>query len=284
MVNLSSEWYVCELTATTPPALEVEPWRAVRLSCRSACDRHVGTGPDAAPAPNPATGPIAVRGAGPGHALVVEIVAIEPAAVGYLSAPGGGYDEFRITEGIFSYRGVRLEVEPMIGVLGVAPGEGAWRTMECGPFGGNLDIRDFRPGATVWLPVFQPGGLLVAGDVHALMADGEIGGQGLEVAAEVVLRLSVEEQPLGVFPYLVCDDRLMTIGTGASLDEAAVAAAEGMIAVLSGCRLLSTDEARKFLGLVGQLRVGQFCCETKSARVAVPLDLVPALRLRLRSE
>jgi len=283
-MNLSRDWYVCELAATTPPALEVEPGTTVRLSCRSACDRHVGAGPDVALGPNPATGPIGVVGARPGHALVVDILAIEPAAVGYLSAPGGGYDEFRIASGFFSYRGIRLEVEPMIGVLGVAPAEGAWTTMECGPFGGNLDIRDFRPGATVWLPVFQPGGLLVVGDVHARMADGEIGGQGLEVAAEVVLRLSVHEEPLGAFPYLVCDDRLMTIGTGASLDEAAVAAAEAMVAVLSGCRLMSAHEARKFLGLAGQLRVGQFCCETKSARVAVPLDLVPALRLRLRGE
>jgi len=284
MVHLSRDWYVCELAATAPAALEVEPGTMVRLSCRSACDRHIGAGPDVAPAPNPATGPIAVTGARPGHALVVEILAIEPAAVGYLSAPGGGYDEFRIADGHFSYRGVRLKVEPMIGVLGVAPAEGAWTTMGCGPFGGNLDIRDFRPGATVWLPVFQPGGLLVAGDVHALMADGEIGGQGLEVAAEVALRVSVEREPLGAFPYLVCDDRLMAIGTGASLDEAALAAAEAMVAVLSGCRLMSAREARKFLGLVGQLRVGQFCCQTKSARVAVPLDLVPALRLRLWSD
>ena len=281
MEELDRDAYVCDLDTAATPALTVEPGTVVRLQCRGACDRHVGPGPDRAPAANPATGPVAVAGARPGHALAIDILAIEPAPLGHLSAPGGGYDEFRIAGGSFSYRGIRLPVEPMIGVIGVAPAEGAWTTIECGPFGGNLDIRDIRAGATLWLPVFQPGGLLVVGDVHALMADGEIGGQGLEVAADVTLRLSVEERPLGTFPYLVLDDHLMTIGTGASLDEAAVAAAEAMVSVLSGSRLMGAFEARKFLGLVGQLRVGQFCCETKSARVAIPLDLVPALRLRV---
>jgi hypothetical protein len=36
--------------------------------------------------------------------------------------------------------------------------------------------------------------------------------------------------------------------------------------------------AMKFLGLAGQLRIGQQCCRTKSARVAVPLSYLPALR------
>lgn len=280
-IEVSAEHFVCELAADAIPTVEVAPGATLQVRCRHACDRDVGPGPVRAPAANPATGPIAVSGARPGQALRVNILDIRPDAVGHVSDGRGGNRAIPIDGDAAVFGDMRIPLAPMIGVLGVAPAEGSWPTMECGPYGGNLDTNDIAPGATVYLPVFQPGGLLVLGDVHAVMGDGEIGGQGLEVAAEVRLRVGIEREPLSPTAYLVRDGHLMTLGTGDTLDAACGQAARAMAALIAAAGLMDEFEATKFLGLAGQLRIGQQCCPTKSARVAVPLSLLPALHGRL---
>ena len=83
---------------------------------------------------NPATGPIVVEGAEPGDVLRVYIRAIRPGKTGALmTAPGAGALPDRvkgdtricpIADGHFTFKGVELPLNPMIGVIGVAP---AWR-------------------------------------------------------------------------------------------------------------------------------------------------------------
>ncbi len=278
-IEIGDDRFVCELAADAEPAAEVGPGTTVRVRCRHACDRAVGPGPVRAEAPNPATGPIAVAGAMPRQALRVEILAIEPDPVGHVAAsPDGSMRPIPIQDGLACFDdAIRIPIAPMIGVLGVAPDEGSWATMDCGPFGGNLDTNDVAAGATVWLPVFQPGGLLVLGDVHAVMGDGEIGGQGLEVAAEVTLRVGIEPEPLSGAVYLVRGGELMTLGTGETLGEACGRAAEAMARLVAEQCSMEPFAARKLLGLLGQLRIGQQCCRVKSARVAVPLACLPCL-------
>jgi len=279
MLRVTSEAFVCEMPAGAAPALEVSPGTTLRIHCRSACDRAVGPGPVRAEAANPGTGPIAVAGAQPGQALRLEILDVVPEPVGYVAgSPDGGFRRVEIRDGAAVFDAIHIPIAPMIGVLGVAPADGSWTTMDCGPYGGNMDTNDIAPGATVVLPVFQPGGLFVLGDVHAVMGDGEIGGQGLEVAAEVTLRVGVEPEPLSESIYLYRNDEIVAIGTAESLDEACTRAARAMAGIIERAGLMDGFTAMKFLGLAGQLRVGQQCCRTKSARVAVPLRYLPALR------
>ena len=40
--------------------------------------------------------------------------------------------------------------------------------------GGNMDLTDAGPGATVYLPVQVPGALLSIGDLHAVSLDGPL--------------------------------------------------------------------------------------------------------------
>lgn len=276
IIEVSSERFVCEVAAEASAAVEVAPGSTVGVWCRHACDRDVGPGPVRAPAANPATGPIAVQGAQPGHALRIQILDIRPDAVGHVSDGRGGHLAIPIDGGAARFGGIRIPLAPMIGVLGVAPAEGSWATMDCGPYGGNLDTNDIAPGATVYLPVFQPGGLLVVGDVHAVMGDGEIGGQGLEVAATVTLRVAIEREPLSEAVYLVRGGELMTLGTGGTLAEACDGAAEAMVQLIAAHGAMDPFAARKLLGLAGHVRIGQQCCATKSARVAVPLACLPS--------
>jgi amidase len=282
-IDITDECFVCDLGADATPARAVRPGDVLRVRCRSALDRAVGPGPVRAERSNPATGPIAVAGAEPGQALRLDILKICCDDVGYVSgSPGGDPRAIPIEDGRAVFApDIRVPLAPMIGVLGVAPAEGSWSTMGCGPYGGNLDTNDIAPGATVLLPVFQEGGLFVLGDVHAVMGDGEIGGQGLEVAADVILRVGVEPAPPSDALIIVRNDEVMTVGTGNTLDDASWAAATAMARLIAAALPMDEFQATKFLGLAGQLRVGQQCCPTKSARVAVPLDLLPSLCERL---
>jgi len=279
VIDISSDRFVCELPAGAAPAVEMPPGAMLRVHCRSAADREVGRGPVRAPGPNPATGPIAVIGARPGAALKVEILQIACESPGHVAASWqGGVQPVEIVDGCAVFQGIAVPTAPMIGVLGVAPVQGAWNTMDCGPYGGNMDINDVAAGAAVYLPVFQPGGLLVLGDVHAVMGDGEIGGEGLECAATVTLRVGIEPAPLSDCVYLYRNDRLMTVGTAERLEDACRTAAVAMMKIIERAGIMDDFSAMKLLGLVGELRFGQQCCRTKSVRASVPLKYLPKLR------
>jgi len=277
-IDVPSDRYTCELSADAVPAVEVPPGSVLRVHCRSAADRLIGPGPDRADRANPATGPVAVAGASPGQALKVEILSIEPESPGHLSAGWkGGMQEVPIADGQADFHGIRIPLRPMIGVLGVAPESGSWVTMDCGPYGGNMDTNDVAAGATVYLPVSQPGGLLVLGDCHAVMGDGEIGGQGLEVAATVNLRVGIEPEPISRHVYLVRDGRLMVVGCGERIADAVKDAALEMMAILERAGVLDEFNAMKLLGLAGETLFGQHCCPIKSVRVSLPLKYAPPL-------
>jgi len=281
-IEIDSHRFTCQLHADAPAAREVPPGSILRIHCRSAADRLVGPGPVRAQAANPATGPIAVSGAERGEALKFEILDIAPESPGHLGAGwDGGTQAVEISDGKAIFHGIEIPIAPMIGVLGVAPATGAWSTMDCGPYGGNMDTNDIAPGATVYIPVFQPGGLFVLGDVHAVMGDGEIGGQGLEVAATVTLRVDIEPQPLSPdHVYLYRRDRLMVVGAAERIEDAVKDAAVEMMRIIQQAGILDEYNAMKLLGLAGQTLFGQHCCPIKTVRVALPLRYVPALRPR----
>ena len=150
---------------------------------------------------NPATGPFYVSGTEPGDTLVVEILEIKTAQQGIMVvAPNMGVlgdqvaaPELRLIklhETSISFGELTLPLQPMLGVIGVAPeAEEAEPTSR--PHGGNLDTKEIRPGSKVYLPVFHPGALLALGDVHALMGDGEVSGTAVETSAEVKIRVDV---------------------------------------------------------------------------------------------
>ncbi len=115
---------------------------------------------------NPATGPIYIENAEPGDILKVVIEEIEVDRQGILATgPQIGVLGHRlekltakavpIEEGkaIFNEQ-IRFPLQPMIGVIGVAP---AGEPVPCGtpgPHGGNLDSKLIREGATLLLPRF----------------------------------------------------------------------------------------------------------------------------------
>ena len=279
VLRIDSGAFVCELSADTPPAVEVPAGATLAIHCRSAADSLVGAGPVRADAPNPATGPIAVAGALPGQALRFDVLDIACESPGHVSAGWeGGEQPVEIRDGRACFHGLSVPIRPMIGVLGVAPATGSWDTMAAGAFGGNMDTNDVAPGATVVIPIHRPGGRFVVGDVHAVMGDGEIGGQGLETPATVTLRVDVEREPIGDHVVIYRGDRIMTVGTGETVEQAVRDASLAMMKLIEGAGILDEFNAMKFLGLAGETLFGQHCCPVKCVRVAVPLAYAAALR------
>jgi len=280
-IEIGSERFTCELSAGAAAAVEVAAGSVLRIHCRGACDRLVGPGPVRAEAANPGTGPIAVAGARPGQALKLEVLDIRPESPAHVSAGWkgeGGMQPVEIRDGRAVFHGIEIPIAPSIGTLGVAPESGSWDTMTAGPYGGNMDTNDVGIGATVYLPVFQDGGLFILGDVHAVMGDGEIGGQGLECAATVTLRADVEPHPISPCVYLVRDDALMVVGAAERVEDAVRAAAVEMMRIIEAAGVLDEFNAMKLLGLAGETLFGQHCCPVKTVRVRLPLTYCPALR------
>ncbi len=150
---------------------------------------------------NPAAGPVYVEGAEVGDVLVVDIYDIQVANEGTIATddhcgPLFESTEYRtkkikITDGMADFNGVRFPINPMIGVIGTAPAEGAPADGFVGDHGGNMDNKLITKGTRLYLPVRVPGALLQMGDVHAAMGDAELCGTGIEISAEITVRVSL---------------------------------------------------------------------------------------------
>jgi amidase len=280
MRRLTSDRCVAEMSKANPPAYSIEEGERViveTLDCDGGMRGRDGLMRGERKHANPATGPIEVKGAQPGEALAVTIHEIKTAEWGFIS--GGGNREratvIELQDGVAVYPwGLRLPVAPIVGVMGVAPAGDPVPTTTPGDHGGNLDIADLCAGATLFLPVAVPGAMLALGDVHALQGDGEVGGTGIECAAEVILSASRVADPLSSVPYLLRDDRLMVLAAGETLDDAACqAVAEGAKAIskLTG---LSDCEARRLLSTACELRISQIVNPKKACRAVIPRQAI----------
>src|SRR5947208_6424123 len=140
--------------------------------------------------PHTVTGPIYVEGAEPGDVLKVTINKIVPRAYGVNFNVPGMFGEFPsiYQDGQVKYLyldwdkkvaeflpGVLIPLRPFPGTLGVARKEpGRYSTVPPGEYAGNIDVRDFVEGTTLYVPVFVRGALLWSGDWHAAQGNGEV--------------------------------------------------------------------------------------------------------------
>jgi amidase len=226
---------------------------------------------------NPITGPIRVEGVRPGDTIAVEILRLETIGEGFF----GTADE-RVPVPIDAGRGVAvfpggiaLPLSPHVGTLGVAPAGAAVSTHDAGDHGGNIDCKLLGPGCVVCFAVQIPGAGLGLGDVHAVMGDGEVGGQGVETAAVATLSVrKVEGLPVPR-PYGIQHDRLFVIGWGDSLASAADMAEADTLSVVASALDMALPTARKFLGMAADLRVCWRGGNTPCMRMELPLAHLP---------
>jgi len=188
---------------------------------------------------NPCCGPIYVKGVEAGDVVVVNIERIDKILTGATSTlPGAhhfaglrgweecdemytGIIENIAAKGTWQYgpHSYVWDLKPFLGTIATAP---EFEVLSSVPTsfgsapacGGNMDCRDVREGAKIYLQSFNKGGLLFFGDAHGSQGDGEVTGVANEVAAEVTLscdviknknlnnvRLETPESLISVFCY-----------------------------------------------------------------------------------
>jgi acetamidase/formamidase len=165
-----------------------------------------------------------------------------------------------------------VPVRPMLGGLGVAPDFGfpPQSAGDTGRFGGNMDLNQIGEGATVYLPVFQPGAMLFLGDGHALQGDGETTQWALETSLDVEFSVEIlPARPLSS-PRVETANRITVLGQAASLDEAARSATGGMVQWLQQDYGLTVSEASMILGTAAEYRVATLA--GRNAGLALSLD------------
>jgi acetamidase/formamidase len=203
-------------------SFEVETWDASTGYFKTPADKAIPSlrpGFDRSPPhANPIAGPVHLDGAARGDTLVVTFEDITVGdyswtAVGPRRGPlgestrwpelSGEYTTkiFRHTPGPsgttrdgtlhFSDR-LSWPITPFVGTLGVAPDREVCTSLDGqGDWGGNLDVRDVRPGNRIMLPVYHPGALFYLGDVHASQGDTEFTGTAAETQSVVRVKLDL---------------------------------------------------------------------------------------------
>lgn len=155
---------------------------------------------------------------------------------------------------------MEFPAQPMLGCIGVAPpGDFAPTSGPSGPYGGNLDYNRIGQGAIVYLPVYHPGGLLFVGDGHALQADGEPTGTGIETSMDVEMSVEIVKKANLSGPRVETADELISIGSqpefASALDNALKAATTDMAQWLQARYKLEPWAAHLFIGYQGKYDV-----------------------------
>ena len=240
---------------------------------------------------NPQTGPIYVEGAEPGDTLAVRIESIEPTRDFAVSAHVpffGGLTSTATTrtlqeplpERVYVWRledgklrndviGVELDWEPFVGTIAVAPDLEAISAVAPGPFGGNMDVPDVRPGNTVYLPVWNEGALFYTGDCHARQGQGELCGTALEITSKVTVVFDVIKGKTIEWPRIESDDAIMVVGSARPMEDAARIAYTELILWLEEEYEFDRWAAYQFLTQVGGLYVGNMVDTTYSLVASV---------------
>jgi amidase len=279
------------------PVAHVKPGQRVVVHTEDAFESRINTTDDlpsqalaTAKFLNPQTGPIYVEGAEPGDTLAVRMENIEPKrdyAVSCYVPYFGGLTSTTLTrtlqealpEKVYVWNlhkdegrrylvneeiGVRLPWEPFVGTIAVAPDLEAISALSPGPFGGNMDVPDVRPGNTVYLPVWNEGALFYTGDCHARQGQGELCGVALEITSRVTVAFEVIKGGGIEWPRIESEEKLMTVGSARPMEDAARIAYAELIGWLEDEHGSSRLDAYQLLTQAGGLYVGNMVDTTYS--------------------
>lgn len=297
LVEVVPEDYSYVFNPYREPVARVKPGQRVVIHTEDAFESRIKTVEDlpsralaTAKFLNPQTGPIYVEGAEPGDTLAVQMENIEPNrdyAVSCYVPYFGGLTSTLLTrtlqealpEKVYVWNlheddggryllnediGVRLPWEPFVGTIAVAPDLEAISALSPGPFGGNMDVPDVRPGNKVYLPVWNEGALFYTGDCHARQGQGELCGVALEITSRVTVSFEIIKGGSIEWPRIESEDRLMIVGSARPMEDAARIAYTELIGWLEEEHGFSRLDAYQLLTQAGGLYVGNMVDTTYS--------------------
>jgi amidase len=285
-----------------PPALRIKPGDRVVTKTIDAGGVD-WNGKTVASGPNPQTGPFYVEGAEAGDMIVVTIVRLETnRASAYSSSLLAPYtvdpsaiaartdrQARRVTWTIDKAKGVarldqadvqpggiELPLKPMLGCIGVAPArKEAISTATPGAWGGNMDYAAMGAGATLMLPVNEPGALLFLGDGHARMGEGEIVGTGLETSMDVEFTVDLVKKKTIGWPRLENGTHIMVLGSARPLIEAFQHATTELQRWLMADYGFTERGAQTFMGQATEYEVANVVDPNFTVVAKIPKALLP---------
>lgn len=230
---------------------------------------------------NPATGPVYIEEAKAGDVLKVEILDIKLADEGTMCClPENGVlgndvvesqvKKVKVEDGYCMFNDLRLPINPMIGVIGVAPEHEPIPCGTPGKHGGNMDNTRIAPGATLYLPVFKDGAFFALGDVHACMGDGEIMVSGVEICATVTVKVEVIKGITIKEPRLEDKDYIYTISSNEDIEKAIYSATKTMNEIIQKHLGYTLNEAGMLLSAAGHVKICQVVDPERTVTMALP--------------
>lgn len=261
----------------------VTPGRTIEEIKKSRTD-HPGRGP------HTLTGPVYVNGAEPGDVLKVTLLKIVPRAYATNFNVPGMFGQFPrdYPDGQVKYLyldmdkmetefipGVFVPLKPFPGTTGVARAQpGRYSSVPPGEFAGNMDIRDFSEGATLYVPVWVKGALLWTGDSHAAQGNGEVNLTAIETAyKEMVVNVSVLKDMKLDMPRIETPTHWITMGMDADLNLAWNQALAQTLKFIGEQRKVSPAEAGIVMAGVSDCRISQVVNIKKGVHCMTPKDL-----------
>lgn len=235
-------------------------------------------------------GPIAVRGAEPGDSIEIRVRSVDVrlpiAGQGFNVNRGVLPDQFPYAKSrvlwidlkkrtIEYAPGVVVPAKPFWGVMGTAPPPEMGRVPSGAPniFGGNMDNRDLGTGATVFLPVFVPGGNVSFGDGHAVQGHGEVCVSAVETSLKGEVQIILHKGKSLKLPRAETATHYISVGLHTDLDEAAHIATSEMLDFIVKEKGLSRDDAYMLLSASMDLVVTQAVDVTKGVHGMLPKSI-----------
>jgi acetamidase/formamidase len=257
--------------------------------------------------PHSITGPIYVDGALPGDTLEIRILKIRPKADGYnFNVPGKDFPTVgqlaaEFPDGFVRYYrldlarmqtefkpGIVIDLKPFPGTfaVGVDPNEpdakagppihdakGRTSTLRPWKNGSNMDVNELQAGSTLYLPVFQEGGLIWTGDSHCRQGNGEVNLTALECSyKEIEIQPIVRKDLKTEWPWAENKTNWVFMGFDEDLNQAMKIAVEQTVNWLASQTMvpMSREEAYALTSIVGDCRVSQVVDIRKGVHCLIP--------------
>jgi amidase len=278
------------------PVLTVNPGDTIHTTTVDAAGTDY-TGAKRVLGGNPQTGPFYIQSAMPGDTLVVHITRLRlnrdwavsdddivqratdtdlavkmkdagKTVVWHLDHANGTASPAKPGEHLIRYT---VPLRPMLGCVATAtgPAQAPPGTGDSGYYGGNMDFNEITEGATVYLPVSNPGALLYLGDGHAAQGDGELNGNALETSTDVEFTVDVIPNKRLPSPRVENSTTIMAMGLG-SLDDAFRGATSNMASWLADDYKLTPSEVAQVLGTAAQYKVSE--AADRNAGIVLKID------------
>jgi len=260
--------------------------------------------------PHSVTGPIFVNGAEPGDTLEIRIKKIvikdsgfnfnlpgkQFPAVGLLAPefPEGHVEYFKLdlTTMTTEFKpGILLRLKPFPGTIAVGPdpnepkekagppirdANGRTSTLRPWKNGSNMDVNELQEGSTIYLPVFQKGGLIWTGDSHCLQGNGEVNLTALECSyKEIEIEPIVRKELHLEWPRAETSTHWIFMGFDEDLNEAMKIAVRETVNFLAEQKMvpMSREEAYALTSMVGDCRVSQVVDIRKGVHCMIPKSI-----------